>query len=805
MDNHLGELSYSNVDLYFDTHAPLYDPKLSTDHTSEFKLDEPAPWFDSLAKHILFTEPDALADVPAISLDELDGDLVLPAELDEGSVNPSMSSGASLSVIVGGESPSSSDDRNSSDPVLRYISQMLLEENIEEKEWISPDYFALLNTEKSLYDVLGEQYPKFPEQVLKIDVSQFMESPCGNLFGSNSEMNTAGTPTTNTYSSNSIDPYRLHDPGEYNQSITPAVYPLEQVPQSNPNYRSEIYANPLSNSTRDANLSVDSSSSILLENIFSNDDSIMQFQRGLEEASRFLPASRQFDIEKISSASEAKRGPSQVVACDNKGGEEEDLSVPRGRKNHYREGPDLEAVRSTKQSASYEESEEAELSDMLDKVLLCTDRNGAIGSSRDCQPTNGRRDMQTDAPVQKPNTGSGRGRRRRGNRDSERSVDLRSLLILCAQAISMNNLTNAYELLRQIRENSSPSGDGSQRLAHYFANGLEARIAGKSSSGTQNYFASVAGKRRSVADALKAYRLHLSSCPFKQLSIFYLNWMILKVAQNASVLHIIDFGINFGFQWPILIQKLGEQPGGSPKLRITGIELPQPGFRPAERIEETGRRLARYCERFSVPFEFNALPSRNWETIKREDLKIRPGEVIAVNCLMRFKSLLDETVEEDSPRDALLGLIWSIKPDVFVHAISNGSYNSPFFLTRFKEALFHLSCIYDMFDATITGEQRDSHARTVLEGDFYGSGVMNVIACEGHERVERPETYKQWQARHVRTGFKQLPLDQEIMEKFRHKLESWYHKDFVLDEDGGWMLLGWKGRIMYATTCWVLI
>ncbi|WP_423787577.1 GRAS family protein, partial [Klebsiella pneumoniae] len=87
---------------------------------------------------------------------------------------------------------------------------------------------------------------------------------------------------------------------------------------------------------------------------------------------------------------------------------------------------------------------------------------------------------------------------------------------------------------------------------------------------------------------MKAYQVYLSACPFKKISIFFANRMILERASNATTLHIIDFGIQYGFQWPVLIQLLSRRTGGAPKLRITGIELPQPGFRPAEYMEATG-------------------------------------------------------------------------------------------------------------------------------------------------------------------------------------------------------------------------
>ena len=270
-------------------------------------------------------------------------------------------------------------------------------------------------------------------------------------------------------------------------------------------------------------------------------------------------------------------------------------------------------------------------------------------------------------------------------------------------------------------------------------------------------------------------------------------------ANEAQTLHIIHFGIRYGFQWPSFILRLSKRNGGPPKLRITGIELPQSGLRPAERVQETGRRLAKYCERYNVPFEYNAI-AQKWETIKLEDLKIKKDEVVVVNCHKRFKNLLDETVVVNSPRDTVLKLIREANPSLFLHTIVNGSYNVPLFVTRFREALFHYSSMFDMLDTNVDG---GDPMRLMFEKEFLGQEVTNIIACEGLERSERPETYKQWRIRNMRAGFRQLPLDRHLMSKLRGKLREAFHSDFMLDEDNNWMLQGWKGRIMYASSCWV--
>ncbi|KAJ4725789.1 Scarecrow-like protein [Melia azedarach] len=705
----------------------------------------------------------------------------------------------------GGSSPS--DDSDSSDEVLKYITQILMEEKMEEKPCMFYDPLALQATERSLYEVLGEQHPLYPSSLIQNQRSANLNSQSGennNSFSNSSsdfKSNSAAASSSNSDSSGFVDTLLIADARDHNPSLLQTPLPDDYHIQSNSLQSSFPYSvNPPESMTATGHGLMSSVNEFLAQNMFSDQQSVLQFKKGMEEASKFLPAGNQLiiNLESYGFAAEQKEDTSKVVVKVEKDDREYSPEGSRGRKNHQREDVDLEEGRSNKQSALY--VEESELSDMFDKVLLIhTDENG---KPLMCIEKDGSKALETGATnsLQQNGQSNGSGGRSRAKKQGNKkeTVDLRTLLILCAQAVSSNDCRTANELLKQIRQHSSPSGDGSQRLAHCFANGLEARMAG-GGTGIKNYFSCFIPKK-SATDMLKAYKVYLSACPFKKLAIFFANRMIMNVSEKATTLHIVDFGILYGFQWPVLIQLLSMRPGGPPKLRITGIELPQPGFRPAERIEETGRRLAKYCERFKVPFEYNGIASQNWETIQIEDLKINSNEVLAVNSLFRFKNLLDETVEVNCPRNTVLGLIRKMSPDIFVNSIVNGSYNAPFFVTRFREAIFHFSSLFDMFDATIS---REDPERLMFEREFYGREAMNVIACEGLERVERPETYKQWQVRSMRMGFKQLPLDPELMKKLRFKLKAWYHKDFVIDEDSNWMLQGWKGRIVYASSCWV--
>ncbi|PKI72367.1 scarecrow-like protein 14 [Punica granatum] len=641
---------------------------------------------------------------------------------------------------LAGSARESVEDYDFSDVVLKYISQMLMEEDIEGKTCMFQESAALLAAEKSLYEVIGKKYPPSPDHH-PVSVESSLGSP--------DETSACSCITANI--GNTVD--RNNDSHGPESSSTAS----QSVADFSSSYG--FADSPMS--------------TLQLPQIFTDSQSMSQFMKGFEEASKFLPDDSSLILGSTSNGQSDKNSNPNNFSSNGS----------RGKKNPHPDAADHGESRSHKQSALSSQSTVS--SEMFDMVLLgCGGGDAALRESLQSA-------QHQDGKIKGPNEGKSRRKKQGRKRDV---VDMRTLLTICAQAIAANDRRSANDLLGQIRRHSSPTGDGMQRMAHYFADGLEARLAG---AGTKIYKALMANLP-SAADVLKAYHLYLTICPFRKISNFFSNKTIMNMAEKATKLHIVDFGIMYGFQWPCLIQRLSSRPGGPPKLRITGIDLPQPGFRPADRVEETGRRLDNYAKTFGVPFEFKAIAQR-WETILLEDLRIEPDEVLVVNCMFRLRNLLDDTVMVDNPRDIVLELIKKMNPNVFVLGIVNGAYSAPFFITRFREALFHYSTVFDTLEANVP---RDIPERILIENKIFGREVMNVIACEGAERIERPETYKQCQVRAHRAGFSQLPLDEEIVDMAKNRVKSYYHKDFEINEDGRWLLQGWKGRILYALSTW---
>ncbi|XP_066354085.1 scarecrow-like protein 34 [Miscanthus floridulus] len=644
------------------------------------------------------------------------------------------------------------------DMLLPYISSMLMEDDIDDTFFYDyPDNPALLQAQQSFLDVLSDD---------------------------------ASSPTTtNSSASASVN---HHSSGPASAPLTPAAV--------------DSYA-PAPAAQFDG---FDLDPAAFFSNGANSDLMSSAFLKGMEEANKFLPTQDKLVID-LDPPDDPKRFvlPTPAPAADKLAPgfnaaaivpaavavavkeEEVVFAAPgsgggafggRGRRNRFDDDDDddLELQRRiSKQSALQGDGDER---DVFEKYII-TDPDKCTE-----QMQNLRIAMQEAAAA-----GNGKAKGRRGGRDV---VDLRTLLVHCAQAVASDDRRSATELLRQIKQHASPQGDATQRLAHCFAEGLQARLAGTGSMVYQSLMA----KRTSVADILQAYQLYMDAICFKRVVFVFSNYTIYNAALGKKKIHIVEYGINYGFQWPCFLRWIADREGGPPELRITGIDLPQPGFRPTQRIEETGRRLSKYAQQFGVPFKYQAIAASKMESIRAEDLNLDPEEVLIVNCLYQFKNLMDESVVIESPRDIMLNNIRKMRPHTFIHAIVNGSFSAPFFVSRFREALFFYSALFDALDATTP---RDSNQRMLIEENLFGRAALNVIACEGTDRVERPETYKQWQVRNQRAGLKQQPLNPDVVQVVRNKVKDFYHKDFVIDVDHHWLLQGWKGRILYAISTWV--
>jgi hypothetical protein len=370
------------------------------------------------------------------------------------------------------------------------------------------------------------------------------------------------------------------------------------------------------------------------------------------------------------------------------------------------------------------------------------------------------------------------------------------LLIACAEAVVSKDWPLAKVLVAQLNQAVSIFGDPIQRLAAYMVEGLVARIE----STGERLYKTLRCKEAPTADLLSAMQMLYEVCPYFKFGYMAANGAIAEAFQNEERVHIIDFEIAQGGQWVTLIQALAARPGGPPHLRITGVDDPGTGFAgmsPTGGVELVGVRLGQLAQSVGVPFVFHPV-AKNGTQVEEWMLERQPGEALAVNFALQLHHMPDESVCTTNPRDRILRMVKGLRPKVVTLVEHEANTNTAPFFPRFMEALSYFSAIFESLDITLPRESRE---RVNVEQQCLARDIVNIVACEDAERVERYELLGKWRARMTMAGFQPYPLSSSVNHAIKILLES-YSDKYRLKEEGGALLLGWVNRPLIVASAW---
>lgn len=369
---------------------------------------------------------------------------------------------------------------------------------------------------------------------------------------------------------------------------------------------------------------------------------------------------------------------------------------------------------------------------------------------------------------------------------------LEELLVQCAEAVSNQDLGAAQELMAQLNQSVSIYGDPTQRLAAYMVEGLVARVA---SSG-RRFHKVLKCKQPPNVELLSAMQILYEVCPYFKFGYMAANGAIAEAFKDETRVHIIDFEITAGAQWVTLIQALAARPGGPPHLRLTGVDDPQAQSSTGS-LHDLGRKLTRLAKSVGVPFQFHAVPKKVTE-VQPWELERRDGEALACNFALELHHVPDESVCTSNPRDRLLRMVKSLRPKVVTMVEQELNTNTAPFFPRFLEVLSYYAAIFESLDVTLARESKD---RVNVEQQCLARDIVNIIACEGTERVERHEVIWKWRARMSMAGFKPYPLSSYVNTTIKTLLQSYCDK-YRLKEEGGALYLGWQNRALITASAW---
>ncbi|KAK2659243.1 hypothetical protein Ddye_005776 [Dipteronia dyeriana] len=389
---------------------------------------------------------------------------------------------------------------------------------------------------------------------------------------------------------------------------------------------------------------------------------------------------------------------------------------------------------------------------------------------------------------------------RKGVVEEGKGLHLIHLLLITATAVDENNLDLALENLNELYQTVSLTGDSVQRVVAYFADGIAARLLTRKSP-----FYDMIMKEPSIEQEFSAFTDLYRVSPCFQFAHFTANQAIIEAfekeeANNNRALHVIDFDVSYGFQWPSLIQSLSEKATTSNRisLRITGFG------RSMEELQETESRLTSFAKGFrNLVLEFQGLLRGS----KLINLRKKKNETVAVNLVFHLNTLNNSFKISDT-----LKSVHSLNPSIVVLVEQDGTKNPRSFLSRFMESLHYFAAMFDSLDDCLPLESTE---RLGIEKNHLGKEIKSMLNYDKEEAI-RYEKMESWKTRMERHGFEGMKISSKslIQAKLLLKIRTTHYCPLQIDgensgfkvferDDGRAISLGWQDRSLLTASAWL--
>ncbi|KAL8150454.1 hypothetical protein V2J09_020262 [Rumex salicifolius] len=384
--------------------------------------------------------------------------------------------------------------------------------------------------------------------------------------------------------------------------------------------------------------------------------------------------------------------------------------------------------------------------------------------------------------------------------EKRRGFELISLLTSCIESISTRNIRAISHYIARLGEIASPRGGSPiTRLVAYFTEALAIRV-----TRIWSHVFHVTLPRdleRADDDTANALRLLNQVSPIPKFIHFTANEMLLRSFEGKDKVHVIDFDIKQGLQWPAFFQSLATRENPPSHVRITGIGESK------QDLIETGEQLHGFAEAFNLEFEFHPVVDR-LEDVRLWMLHVKEGESVAINCVLQLHKLLYDSTG-GAFRD-FMGLVRSTNPVAIVMAEQEAEHNEMNLERRACNSLRYYSAIFDMIHSTNLAF--DSATRVKTE-EAFAREIRNMFACEGRDRFERHESFGKWSRRMMDSvGFRCIGVsDREVLQTQMllkmydcegYNVEKMKIQGSEEEEECQGVTLNWLDQPLYTVSAW---
>ncbi|CAO2147760.1 unnamed protein product [Urochloa humidicola] len=364
---------------------------------------------------------------------------------------------------------------------------------------------------------------------------------------------------------------------------------------------------------------------------------------------------------------------------------------------------------------------------------------------------------------------------------------LSDLLLTGAEAVEAGDscLASAVfskldDLLPVTCENAATSSF--DRLAYHFAQGLQSRMSGACSP--------CYPPETLLSGTMSVHQMIQELSPFAKFTHFTANQAILDATAGNMDVHVIDFNLGEGVQWPSLMSDLARQGGKS--FHLTAI-ITDADY--SDNIHHTtARHLTEFSESLNLPFEYTYLCIQNKEDL--EDFYRNSEGSVVVSC---DTTNLCYTLQSKL-KMLLLGCIKKLQPTLVViieeDLVRIGKEVSPShasFVEFFFEALHHFTTVFESLASCFSSSNNRVCLRLV-ERDMVGPKIQDFVVQFGSVTLEAPPPKDS-------EGFVPCEMSAHNIAQAR-MLIGLFNRSFGIAHEKGRLQLCWKSRPLISVSVW---
>ncbi|XP_062011994.1 protein NODULATION SIGNALING PATHWAY 2-like [Rosa rugosa] len=366
---------------------------------------------------------------------------------------------------------------------------------------------------------------------------------------------------------------------------------------------------------------------------------------------------------------------------------------------------------------------------------------------------------------------------------------LTELLFAGAEAVEAQNWVFASNIIAKLNTllSGSENGDNSfNKLATFFTQGLHYKTINSIEVPHEP-----AVSRNT--DTMSSFQMLQELSPFVKFAHFTANQAILEATQEDEDIHVIDFDIMEGSQWPSLMVDLAMRKGRRcASLKVTAITVDQQS---AALAQQTGRRLKEFSESINLLFIFDQMMMATEEDFAKIEVV---ADAVVANCMIHQLHMPNRSI---SIVKAFLGGMSKLSPKLIV-LVQEELFNfskmpSMVFAEFFSEALHHYNSLCHSLVTSFSGEYKMGLRQ--IEKEVLGIKILESVRqfpCEKEDRMLWEDCFASLK------GFKSIPLSSCNVSQAKY-LVSLFNRGYWVQHEKGRLALCWKSRPLTTASIWV--